>query len=1157
MLSRWRYLLIVLAVSQLCLAQEFRGTILGRITDPSGAVVPTSKVTITNEETGVGVNAESNAEGNYNVPFLLPGRYSVTVDASGFRKAVRQGIVVQVDARVTLNFALELGPVAETLTVTAETPLLQVANAELGQVVERRFLDRMPLSGRNPVNLIELAPGVMGGGGDYTSNAQNEITINGGSGGERGNEMTVDGIPNVNPRQSGLFVTVPSADAVEEFKVHTTMFDASSGRSNAGVLSFSTRAGTNELHGSVYDYYRNRSLNANSWENNRVGLPKPPVSYNLAGGTLGGPVVLPNRAFGPLGYDGRNKTFFFFYLEKTTNKQPDTRTGRVPTAIERQGDFSQTLAPRGAPLEIYDPFSTTVTGSTVTRTLFPGARIPGSRQNAVGTGVLNQYPAPNLSVPARIGLFNWAGTNTFTIATQNLGLRMDQAIGNSHRLYGRFSALNRDQEPTPNFFPGNYDLPFSTSDRGTSNLGTDSRRNKSLALDDSIVLSPTFFASVRYGYARTWLRAFFDGSNRDTSVLNLPAAIAQNQATPGWPIFNLGENMAYIGSRDRQSVNDTHAALATFNKLQGRHTVKFGVDYRLIRWNEANPGTSGAGNFSFNSTFTRSDPARSSTSDTSGTSMASLLLGVPSSGSLGYTSSLSLQSHYAGLFVQDDIKISPKLTLNLGLRYELETPFTERFDRVSYGFDENAALPVTVPGMDLRGGLLFANVDGRSRRQGKLDTNNLGPRFGFAYSATPKVVVRGGYGMFFSSGIVNQSALVGVASFDAITRYVASIDGNRTPFTTISNPFPNGIVQPTGSRLGVATELGNAITFLDPNRVLPYVQQWQFSVQRELPWQTLVEAAYVGVQSLKLPEDFNWNEKPDVYLPLGAAENNSVRNPFLGVFPPTSTLGQGANVTQNRLWTRFPQFTTVNIIGSNTARATYHGLQMRVQKRFSHGLTLVANYTNSKTMEYNASSMVNVRQYRTVSDIDRPQMFRLFANYELPFGRGRAWGSNWPRLLNATLGGWEVSGILKLTSGEALSVTEGRGRPIPLFDPTNSGSVAGRLGDRLDPATGLPTNPYFDTTAWQRLPSDYSITPEPPRLDWLRGPRETATNLTFFKAFRLSEAFRLEVRGELNNFTNTPSFENPGTDMSTPATFGVITSDQGPRTVQLGARIRF
>ncbi len=1141
-------LLATLALQPLCFSQEFRGAILGRVTDPSGAVVSGAKITVTNEETGVAVEAATNQEGNYNVPFLLPGRYTVAAASPGFRRAVRPGIIVQVNDKIAVDFALELGPTTEALTVTAESPLLQTASADLGQVVDRHLIDR--LSVHNAVNLIDLAPGVMGGGGDYTSNAQNDITINGGSGGTRGNEMTVDGIPNVNPRQSGLFVTVPAPDAVQEFKVHTTMFDASNGRSNAGALSFSTRQGTNEFHGSAYDFYRNRALNANSWSNNRNGLPKPPVDYNLWGGTIGGPVRLPR-------YDGRNRTFFFFYLENTTNAQPDTRYGRVPTELERQGDFSQTLAPAGSLLQIYDPFSTVVSGSTVTRTPFPGARIPSSRQNPTGLAVLSKYPQANLNVPPRIGVFNWAGSTTFTVKTGNLGLRLDQAVGSRHRLYGRFSALNRDQRPTPDFFPGNYDIPFSAASRGTSNLNRDIRRNKSVALDDSILITPGFFASLRYGYARTWLVSDFQGSDLDAAELKVADAILRNQATRGWPIFNLGENMPYLGSRSRKSVNDTHAWLATFNLLKGRHTFKYGLDYRVIRWNEANPGTSGSGNFSFNNTFTRSDPNRSSTADVSGTSMASLLLGTAAGGSLGYTTSLSLQGHYAGLFLQDDMKLTPKLTLSLGLRYELETPYTERYDRISYGFDENAKVPVSVPGMELRGGLLFANKDGRPRRQGELDRNNFGPRFGFSWAVNPKLVLRGGYGMFFSSGIVNQSGLVSVASFNAITRYVASTDGNRTPFTTIANPFPGGMVQPTGSSLGLATELGNAISFVDPRRVLPYVQQWQLSLQRELPLQTVLEAAYVGVLSLKLLEDFNLNEKPDVYLALGVAENESVPNPFYRIFPSTSTLGAGATLTRNRLWVRFPQFTSVTAVGMNTARTLYHGLQLRLQKRLSHGLALVANYTNSKTMEYNATSVVNERRYRCVSDVDRPQMFRLFVNYELPVGRRRALGADWPAWLDYALGGWELSGIVRLTSGQALSVTERRGRPIPIRNAALSGSVKDRLGDRIDPATKLPANPYFDTTAFVRLPSDYSITPEPLRLDWLRGPRQRSTALTMLKNFRIAERFRLELRGEISNPTNTPSFGNPGTNMSSPATFGVISDGGSARSVQLGAKLRF
>jgi hypothetical protein len=1130
-------------------AQEFRGTVLGRVTDSSGAVVPNAKVTLTNEETNVSTAAMSNAEGNYIVPFVLPGRYTVTVELSGFRTFVRKGITVAVNDRVPIDVTLDIGATTEAVTVTADAPLIEQANADMGQVVQRNYIEKLAMSGRNAMNLADLAGGVLAGSGDYTSNSQNDITINGGSGDRGGNEITVDGIPNMNPRQGGLAVTVPIADAVEEFKVSTTMFDASLGRSNGGALSFSTRSGTNELHGSAYDFYQNRALNANSWTNNRNGLPKPPVNYNLWGGTIGGPVYLPKI------YDGRNKSFFFFYYETATNKRPISRYGRVPTELERMGDFSQTLSPTGVPLAIYDPFSTVVSGNTVTRTAFAGARIPANRIDPTGAAVLAQLPMPNMPGPARIGSFNWTASTVQQVDVSNLGVRFDHNISDRQRIYARISALNRDAMPNPQFFPGNYDLPSSTSSRTTADLNMDPRRNRSFALDDSYSFSPTFFGSFRYGYVRTGLTETFDGTGRDTSILRLPAQIVANQTVPGWPIFNLGENMPYIGSRARSSNNDTHAGLATFNKLVGRHALKFGVDYRLVRWNEANPGTSASGTFTFNSTFTRSDPAASSASNTSGASMASLLLGVPASGSLGYVSALSLQSHYWGLFIQDDFKVSPRLTINLGLRYELETPYTERYNRISVGFDESAELPFRIPGMQLRGGLLFSTED--NRRQGKIDGNNFGPRVGLAYTLTPKTVLRSGYGIFYSSGIVNAGTLGGVASFNAITNYVGSTDGNRTPFTTIQNPFPTGIVQPTGNSLGIATEAGNSITFIDPNRKLPYIQQWQFSIQRELPFQSVIETAYVGTHAIGLLEDFNLNERPDRFLALGTAEFDPVPNPFLRVLPETSTLGRGNTLPQSRFWVRFPQFNAVNVSSMNAGRSLYHSFQLRFQKRFSRGLSLVTTYTHSRNMQYEMTSVINERDYRSVSEVDRPNMFRLFATYELPFGRSRAVGANWPRLLDAIAGGWELSGFYRWTSGDPLSIDDRRGRPIPIRNPVLDGPVSDRIGDRIDPATRRPLNPYFDTTAWASLPSDYSITPEPLRYGWLRGPASWSSNLTLFKVFSLTERVRFELRGELNNPTNSVVFDNPGTDLANPSTFGVINDAGGPRTVMVAAKIRF
>jgi hypothetical protein len=1140
--------LIVISVFPLA-AQEFRGTILGRVVDASAQLVPGAIVSVVNEATNVTVEVISNDEGNYSVPLLLPGRYTVSVSQTGFKKVVRSGIVVQVQGRVVVDFQLEVGELAESVTVTEETPLLQLADANLGQVVERQFLERMPLAGESPLTMVDMAPGVMiGRGGStlngVTSNAQNDISVMGGGGHERGNDITIDGIPNVAPRQLGLAATVPMADAIEEFRVQTTMFDAANGRSSGGAIAMSTRSGTNTFHGSGYGYLRNRALDANSWNNNRLGLPKPNFSYHLWGGTIGGPVSLP-------WYRGRDRTFFFFGFEKTAEVQPSSGEYRVPSELERQGDFSGTLARTGAPLLIYDPVTTVLTssGGFKSRTAFPGARIPQERLSPVGLAVLAQYPLPNLSVPTQINLPNWAGSTQQTVDTSNYSVRVDHQLHPNHRFYTRFSSVRADMIKDPPLVPG-------------ENQNSDFRRNKSIALDETSMLSPTLVFSLRYGYTRTYLLSRTNADGRDPTELNLPEIIIRNQVGQGWPGFNIGEGLRTIGARARVSANDTHALLATAHTLKGDHSLKFGLDYRIIRWNEADPSTYGTGEFQFNNTLTRADPKSSKTGDVSGSSMASLLLGLPATAGgsrIGVRSTLALQSHYAGLYAQDDVKLTRNLTLNLGVRFELETPFTERFDRLPYGFDPNASLGLSAPGLgELKGGLLFVNTDGTGRRQGRVDSNNFGPRVGFSYSPMSKFVIRGGYGIFFSSGIMNLSggAPATVASFGAVTPYVGSFDGDMTvlPGVNLNNPFPNGLAQPTGSSLGASTEIGKSIEFVNPDAVLPYVQQWQLGFQRELPWKSVIDTAYAGAHSVKgFEHGMDFNEVPDGYR----RDVNSVPNPLFGVLPSSSTLG-GKTIVANKLNVRYPQFTSVTIDNVNNVRTIYHSLQVRFQKRTSHGLSLVTAYTFSKILMYEADSLVNERQYRTVAGLDRPHNLRVFTTYDLPVGKDRAFGGTWPRWADAALGGWSLTWVAARTSGSPLGISDsGRERPIPLRDPATPGSVHERLGDQRDPVTNLPLNPYLDVSAFYRLPDQFEITPEPARYSWLRGPSGTSHNLTIFKAFRINEEVLFDLRAEINSPFNTPRFSNPSTNVSNPATFGTITGASGQRRIILGAKVRF
>ena len=1129
-----------LAFMGIAAAQEFRGTILGRITDPSGAAIAGAAVQVENADTNAVLRTASNEAGNYQVPFLLPGNYSIRVEHRGFKKIERQAIRVSTNEQITLDFTLELGAATESVTITAAAPLLNTTTSDLGQVIDHSYVGMVSVSlSRNVVNLRSLVPGVTGDTGTYTSAAQANFSIAGGGSGQGKNEIIVDGMPNTTA--GGTIGFIPSVDSVEEVKVHTTMFDAAYGHSNAGALSITTHGGGNEPHGAVYLYKRWTALYANSWTNNRLGLPKPPVKYQQWGYTVGGPVWIPKL------YNGRNRTFFSTSLERDHDPRELTRQARVPTQAERQGDFSQTLNRQGGALSLYDPATTTVTGSTATRQVFAGARIPTARINPIGAAVLGKFPLPNQAGPVQLAAYNWADSKTYTVDQRQVSARIDHTLSERQRLFGRIGFLNRIQQADDLFY-GATSYPVI----GTSDLGSLIRHRINFSVDDTILLSSSLVGSVRLGVLSYTSDSRGGAAGADPKDLQLPDAIVRNQAIRGWSNFDLGENIPGIGASASFSREMVYSALSTWTKLTGQHATKFGIDYRLSRTNSVSPGGNAAGSFTVGPTFTQSDPFNRNAANNSGSGMASMLLGLADSGNLGYNSPTSIQDHYIGLFVQDDWKISSRFTLNLGLRYELETPYTERYNRNSYRFDPAAPLPVKIPNLDLKGGILFAGVNGNPRAIGP-DKNNFGPRIGFAWNPLPKTVVRGGFGIFYSTIALNTGFFGALNVFNTVTPYVGSIDNGATAATTLANPFPTGLVQPVGSSVGLMAQVGDTLSFFDDRRVNPYNEQWQLSVQRELPARVLFEAAYMAMHSLKQVESFNLNEKPDVFLAQGRAENNAVPNPFLGVFPATSTLGRGTTITQNRLWVRFPQFTTLTMQGAPTGRATYHSLQMKADKRVTRGLNFLWAYTFSRLMDNNTTSIVNVRRYRAVSAFDQKHVMRVAFTYQFPL---RFAGGGMNMVWRQAFGGWALSGFGTLATGVPLSVTHANGRPLRLRNPRLDGPVSARLGDRRD-AGGRILNPYFDITAFLPLADQYTVTPEPPALDELRAPRTRSLNLALFKSFPIREKLKLEVRMEATGATNSPIFDAPGTNMNQAATFGVISSAGGSRAMQGSARLVF
>jgi len=1144
-----RLLIAVFLFSLPLFGQEFQGTILGRITDSSGAVVPGVQVTVVNTETAASTATKTNAQGNYRVPFLLPGDYRVLIEHAGFRKIERQNVRVSMATETTLDCMLEVSAAAEAVTVTAAPSPLNTSNAELGQVVERAYIENVPISlTRNVLNNISLDAAVDASGGTYTSNGQSGISVAGGGGISGNNEVIVDGVPNTIARSGGIIIYVPTAYSVDEMKVHTTMFDAAYGHSNGGAISISTRGGGNQVHGTLYDYKRWAALNANSWSNNRLGMSKPPVSYNQVGFALTGPVRLPKL------YNGRNRTFFSLAYERDDDKRDLFRQARVPTELERSGDFSQTLNSLGTGyLQIYDPWTTVGSGSTATRTQFANNKIPAARLDPTGAAVVKAYALPSLPGAAQIGRYNWAVDGLVAVKQRNYTARVDHVVSDRQRLFVRYSHLVRIQDSDV-MMPGVMSWPVD----GNSDIGQDDRFMDNLGIDHTVTFSPTLVASFRYGLAMRWQMKSNPRQLLDPAPLSLAPIIAQNQVFKAWPTFNLdSENFPRLGSTKGPNRFYISTWLATFYKQMGNHSLKFGGDFRLPRYNVLDPGGSGPGTFTFNNTFTRQNYSQTASGNTSGSALASLLLGVPASGSLGYNAASAYQNTYTGLFVQEEWKVRSNLTLNFGVRYELETPYTERFNRSLYGFDYNAPSPLPVPRRNIRGGVLFAGLNGVSRRQGNLDANNFGPRFGFAWSLNPKTVVRGGFGMFFASPTYNDDFLSTASVFNVTTSYVQSTNSNMTPYTTLANPFPTGLQTPRGAALGLAEFYGGSLEVVDQNRLSPYNEQWQLGVQREVPGGVVVETAYMGMHTLKQTGSFNLNEKPDVYLALGSQENNAVPNPFLGIFNAQSTLGQGATIPQSRLWVLYPQYTTLTV-HKNAGRAIYHSGQLKVNKRYGHGLNLNLSYNFSKIITSNTNSIINERpQFRGIASGDRPHKLRLAFVYQLPFGPGKPIGGALVRPLARLVEAWTLSGYINYRSGAPLSVLGPNGRPIMLRDPSNSGSVSERLGDIVDPKTGKVLNSYFDTSAFLALPNQYTISPEPAYRSNFRGPSAWGRNLSLAKDMRLWERYKLQIRLEASNFTNSVSWGNPGTDMSNQSTFGVISSGGGGRSIQMSARLMF
>ncbi len=1119
--------LVVLAIiaTAIATAQVEKGSITGVVIDESGAAVAGAKVTVTKLNTRVQSVLDTNSQGNYSVPFLAHGEYSVTAEKPGFALERITGINLRVGLTATINLTLRTGALQQEVTVTASTVLLEQQSSSLGNVVSAQQIVQLPLIGRNPYALLLLAPGVTPSG-----NAGTGPIVSGGRSNTSG--VLFDGQETRNTSTNDIAYT-PPLETVAEFKVITNNFSAEYGRSGGGILTAAGRSGTNQIHGSAYEFFRNNVLNANGWTNNRNGLSRNPVRHNEYGFSLGGPIVIPRL------YDGRNRTFFFFNYEQIKDRAPDNVTASVPTLLQRSGDFSQTF--NGATLiRIFDPLSTVanpaVAGSYI-RTQFPGNVIPPNRINSISGNLLQFYPLPTL-----VGNNN----NLALAATRVSGPtkyygRIDQSLTSNNRMFFRYG-ITYAPASTPTYkgfaFPGEG----TNCQQGLAN-GTP----WVMALSDTHTFKPNLIGEFRVSYTRQNNTCDLRSGGFDVTKLGLPAYLKNASLDYRFPLFDVTD-LTSIGPARASHYTDaenTGEGQGHVTWLKGSHTIKGGVDYLFLAFNIFRPDHP-SGNFGFTRAFTQGpDPAVASA--TSGYGLATLLLGAPTGGSFTVGPSLAASQRSYNSYLQDDWKVTRALTLNLGVRWEYQTPYNERYNQLAY-FDPNLIDSIT----GLKGVLAFTTPS--NRYQSLTNKKNFAPRVGLAYTFLRNTVFRAGYGLFYlpgSGGVGASPGDLGSGSQASTPVFLGQAPAapNTPPVgASLANPFATGLLKYPN------TLIGNGIGAVFPNWVTPVNQMWNASFQRSVLGNLLVEAAYLGSRGQRIWTNIAANAVDPKYLSLGSQLNALVPNPFFGKI--TSGNLSPATVRQSAILSPYPQYTSINNIRGAVGDSVYHALALRADKRFSKGLLFQVSYTFSKLIDNvqerfgGRSSFTNpydLRQSRSISDNDRSRIFVSNFVYELPFGTGQRWASHGP--VGKILGNWQLSGIFTAMNGQPVVITGPNNTQLPGISAYAIRSKNPNL------TSGQSIDKWFDTTAFSGAPL-YSLGNDSRTQPNLRNPGVVNFDLGMSRYQPITERIKLQFRAEMFNSLNKVNFSAPQGSV-TAVNFGQIIAAAGGRSVQLGLRLTF
>ncbi len=1129
---------LALAVSAACLflhpaarGQSFTASLLGNVTDASGAAIPNVTIVATNLATNARTETRSDGTGRYLLTPLQPGVYVLEASAAGFKQFVQRGIELAVAQQAKVDISMAVGEITEKVTVEATVSTIETSTSVIGKVVSNTAILNLPLNSRNIYSLIYLTPGVAGSiGNNYNSMS---YSING----ARASMMDtlIDGATASHPTVQGYsgISAFPSVDAIGEFKVLGANFAAEYGRTAGSVLNVVYKSGTNEYHGTAYEFLRNSKLDANTFYNNLRSVPLSSFKRSQYGGTFGGPVR-------------KDRTFFMSSYEGLRQRSFSSRTTTVPTALERAGDFTQTFAGANNPVLIYDPSTTRASGSGFIRDLFPGNVVPAGRQDRVGQNVAKFYPQPNTAGAAYTNANNYYNQGSAILDIDQIDGRFDHSFTASRRLFVRYSYRNQDSLP-PVLWP--QELKAAETNNNERN------RMHNGVIDYTMTPNATTVLSVRGAYARSLYYYENLGLGFLASSLGFPAAL---NTAGGLSMFPRVAASGYttLGNQDnRYNAFMTYTLAGSMMKMRGAHTLKAGYEGRLIRVNNRESRAT-SGDFAFSAGFTQG-PNPNTAASNRGNSIASLLLGTGSSGSLIYSfKDASTQSIYTALYVQDDWRVTKKLTLNLGLRYDLDTPRTERYNRMNY-FDPSARSPLAdkVPGYaSLTGGLVFVGVNGRPRTQYIMDTNNLAPRFGFAYQAARNTAIRGGFGNIFAISLQQAHGTVGPYGFRTETPWVSTIDG-ITPNNLLSNPFPAGFQAVSGASQGLLTQAGANIQAPVQETLTPHSVQWNFNIQQNLPGEVLLEVAYVGTRGLQLSRNdeggLSLNQLDPKYMALGSQLNQTVDNPFYGIV--TSGVLATAKISRAQLLRPYPQFTDVIPLYSTGASANYHALQASFSRRFARGFQFEGSYTWAKAIQEALSHVdsYNMRASRSLADYDIAHRAVVSYIYELPFGRGRRVGADWSGLTHVLLGGWQLNGITMYQSGTPLSISANN--VAGLFNPRGlannngkSGKLSGEIHDRL--------LRYFDTSVFSQPPAFTFGNTQPSSPD-LRSPGVRSWDLSIFKEFNPREKMRLQFRAEAFNALNAVRFGSPNTSVTSNQFGQISTQSNSPRQIQFGLKL--